>query len=581
MFKDYYKKELQQLNEIGKEFSKENPVLASYLSETSSDPDVERLLQGVAFLTANINQKLDDEFPEIIHSLMQIIDPQYLRPIPAVTTIAFTPKSNLTEPIVIPAGTYIDSETVEGTQCRFQTCNNVEISPIALTETSCLNLKEHGQETEEVEVKLNFELKATTLENWDQQQIDLHLTGEYSNACDIYFLLRHHLKKIVISSVDGNKLKELDADKLVPKGFSDEESLEPYPKNLFPTFRILQEYFLFPEKFLYLQLKLDEWIDRGTDDRFYVSFICTLPPFSFPKISNTSFEMFAAPAINLFQHESEPVQMDQYENEIRVVPSECHDGNIEVYSVDEVSGFMRGGSGKRVYNSLDEFKIRTNNNPNYQLVYRPSIRPQQTDLFIAVAYSPEDYLTEQEIVSMQLSCTNGALPDELQSGDISKPTSNTPELVTFRNLKAPTKSYNAQLNEAVLWQLLSSLSVNSNALADLDSLKSLLKQNIRSGGRDKFQERANDKRIDSIAGLNVVAEERLFGKSVYRGQNIHIKMRSDQFVGGGDMFLFGSILEYFLGSYASFNTYTALTIEDTIKWETIKWPARLGKRPLV
>lgn len=581
MFKDYYKKELQQLNEIGKEFSKDNPILASYLSETSSDPDVERLLQGVAFLTANINQKLDDEFPEIIHSLMQIIDPQYLRPIPAATTIAFTPKSNLTDPIVIPAGTYIDSEAVKGTQCRFRTCSDVEISPVALTEVSCLNLKDEGQDTEEAEIKLNFELKSTTLESWSQQKINFHLAGEYSNACDIYFILRHYLKKIVISSDDGKTLKEFDSSKLTSKGFEDEEALMPFPKNLFPTFRILQEYFLFPEKFLYLSLHMHEWVDRGTSNRFSVSFICSLPPFSFPKIQGDSFELFAVPAINLFQYESEPVQMEHHESEILVVPADSHDGNIEVYAVDEVSGFMRGNSGKRVFNALDEFRIRTNSNPNYQLVYRPSIRSQQTDLFVSIAYPPDDFLTEQEIVSMQLTCTNGIFPDELQKGQISKPTSNTPELVTFSNLRAPTKSYNQLLDEESLWQLLSSLSVNSNALAELESFKSLLRQNIRTGGRDKSQERANEKRINSIVDLKVVAEERLFGKSIYRGQRINIKIRGDQFIGSGDIFLFGTILEYFLGSYASFNTYTALTIEDTIKWETIQWPARLGKRPLV
>lgn len=569
------------MNEIGREFSKENPVLASYLSETSPDPDVERLMQGVAFLTANINQKMDDEFPEIIHSLMQIIDPQYLRSIPAAATIAFTPKTNLTEILKIAAGTYIDSESINGTHCRFRTCSEVEISPLVLTSASQQNVKADGHETENTEVRLDFKLNGMTLETWDQQKLNLHLTGEYSNACDLYFLLCHYLKKIVISVPERDIPVELDPGKLTPGGFSDGDILLPYPSNLFPTFRLLQEYFLFPEKFLYLSLDLGEWNDRGLNDLFSISFFCSLPPFSFPSIQNESFELFAVPAVNLFQHESEPVQLDQRQNEILVSPSDAQEGNIAVFSVDEVSGFMRGEPGKRVFNALDEFKIRTNNNPSYQLVYRPSVRSQQADLFIAVAYPPEEQLTETEIMSMQLTCSNAALPDSLQTGDLCRPTSNTPELVTFRNLKAPTKSYTPQLKEDILWQLLSGLSVNSNALGDLESFKSLLKQNMRSGGRDKFQERANDKKVNSIVGLEIVPEERLFGKSIYRGQKINIKLRGDQFISSGDMFLFGTILENFLGSYASFNTYTALTFEDTIKWETIQWPARLGKRPLI
>ncbi len=42
MFKDYYKQELQQLRDLGKEFSQGNPVLAPLLSGPSNDPDVER-----------------------------------------------------------------------------------------------------------------------------------------------------------------------------------------------------------------------------------------------------------------------------------------------------------------------------------------------------------------------------------------------------------------------------------------------------------------------------------------------------------------------------------------------------------
>ena len=89
------------------------------LSGPSADPDVERLLEGVAFLTAMLRQKLDDEFPEIIHELVHLIWPHYLRPVPSATIMAFAPKPSLKQSLKIPAGVHVASVPVDGTPCLF------------------------------------------------------------------------------------------------------------------------------------------------------------------------------------------------------------------------------------------------------------------------------------------------------------------------------------------------------------------------------------------------------------------------------------------------------------------------------
>ena len=71
----YFQQEISNLKELGAEFSEAHPAIAPMLSGPSADPDVERLLEGVAFLTAMLRQKLDDEFPEIIHELVHLIWP--------------------------------------------------------------------------------------------------------------------------------------------------------------------------------------------------------------------------------------------------------------------------------------------------------------------------------------------------------------------------------------------------------------------------------------------------------------------------------------------------------------------------
>ena len=74
-FNHYFQSELSALREQGRRFAEHHPALAPYLAGTSTDPDVERLLEGVAFLTGRLRQKLDDELPELTHSLMHLLWP--------------------------------------------------------------------------------------------------------------------------------------------------------------------------------------------------------------------------------------------------------------------------------------------------------------------------------------------------------------------------------------------------------------------------------------------------------------------------------------------------------------------------
>ena len=83
MFNRYYESELRNLRKLSREFSLANPALAPMLASSSTDPDVERLLEGVAFLTGLTRQKLEDDFPEFTQEPLWILMPHYLRGIPA------------------------------------------------------------------------------------------------------------------------------------------------------------------------------------------------------------------------------------------------------------------------------------------------------------------------------------------------------------------------------------------------------------------------------------------------------------------------------------------------------------------
>jgi type VI secretion system protein ImpG len=203
------------------------------------------------------------------------------------------------------------------------------------------------------------------------------------------------------------------------------------------------------------------------------------------------------------------------------------------------------------------------------------------DVYVAVAYPPGAGLPAAETLSIQLLCTNGSLPESLRVGDISLPTSSSPEFVEFRNIQPPTNSLTPPLGTNLLWRLLSHLSLNYLSLARMENLRALLELYIFPEGRDRAVTLANRKRISGIENIEARPSNRLVSGILMRGQEIQLKLRQDNFASQGDLFLFGCILDHFLGNYASINAFTRLIIQEVMKGDLYQWPARLGNHPLI
>ena len=190
-------------------------------------------------------------------------------------------------------------------------------------------------------------------------------------------------------------------------------------------------------------------------------------------------------------------------------------------------------------------------------------------------------LSGSETLSIRLECTNGALPEGLQVGDISVPTSDSPEFAEFRNIRAPSATVLPPLGKNLLWRLLSHMSLNYTSLAKAENLKAVLELYVFDETRDRAGVIANKKRISGIEEVTASSSNKLVSGVMMRGQEIVVKIREDHFAGPGDLFLFGSVLDSFLGSYASMNTYTQLVVEEVSRGDRYKWPARIGEHFLI
>lgn len=594
--KHYFQQERDTLRDLTVEFGKAHPGLARRLSGPGSDPDVERLLEGVAFLTAMLRQKLDDDFPEIIHELVQLIFPHYLRPIPPATIIRFRPKpkATLRETRNVSAGTLLASVPMEGTTCYFQTCYDTEIHPLSVWEAT-LEEPSVGPPS----IRLIMELEELNLSDWHPEKLRFFLFAEdYGQAATIYFLLRYYLKQIRLRRAENLRATESDEDyhilskdHLKPVGFAqDKEKLIPYPSHGFPGYRILQEYFILPEKFLFFDLTgWEKWQERGEGHRFEIRFDLDFRKgerrdisFPLPRIRSENFVLSATPAINIFPHDADPIRMNHRRTEYPIRPSGADPAHYQVYAVDEVTGLVHGSVERRTYSPFEVFNSDIESKPVFRVNIRKSpIRPEY-DAFLSVAYSQKTPPATEDI-SLSLRCSNGYLAEYLQVGDISGHTDSSPEFADFENIHRVTPNVLPPLGKGnLLWRFLSHLALNHLSLEKPENLRALLDLYIFEDTREpEYVIMRNREKVKGIQDVKTGGADQLVNGIMMRGREIRLEARADAFESEGDLYLFGCVLDHFMGGYASINTFTRFVLKETLKGDKFSWPSRLGDRPLI
>ncbi len=575
-YSKYYRQELFHLRELAKEFSEVHPAIAPMLSGQASDPDVERLLEGTAFLSGMLRQKIDDHIPELFHSLTRYIFPQFLRPIPSTTIVNFTPRKGLQEPIVIEGGTELGATSEQNVSAIFRTSFDCLVQPLKITQITNSGSASQGQQ-----ISVNFESTGPDFKSWFPDEIPFFLGGTFTRAAEIFYLLTRKLKKVIVETVDGKNRLELPPSVIQPMAFERGNSLLPYPGNAFSGYRYLQEYFLLPHKFLYLKVKgMGSWSKKGGGKNFVLRFEIEPDAIELPGMNPDSFLLSTVPAVNLFNHEADPIQQDHMSAKVRVTPAQKDGERPEIYAVDEVIGYTRGAMEKREYTPSSLFSTgRTKN--QFSLLHSVSPINNRHQLFLQFSYPNDETELVQETLSVKLTCTNGDIVQTLKPGDICKPTSSTPELVDFSNLIRPTLPIASPLSSDLLWKLLSSLSLNLLSIATVESLVELLDLYIFKHDRDKARVSSNEKRLQGIENFEVSHVNKLVRGHMLRGQKIRLTARSDFFAGIGDFFLFGMVLDVFFSEYCSMNTFTQLDMIDSISGETYPWPTRIGGKSLI
>lgn len=585
-FNLYYQNELLALRELGREFAQRNPALAPFFDTPGRDPDVERILEGFAFLSGRLRQKLDDELPEITHALFNLLWPNYLRPIPACSIIRYLPGENISGAVTIPRGTMVESAEVQGTRCRFRTAYQTEILPLHVVDQRIL---ERGGEAS---IALRFATSGVPLENVPLTRLRFYLAGDPVVTHTLYFTMVDRVREIRIVMRDA-KMEEQVTTSLAPSsirpvGFREDEGLYPYPSNTFPGYRILQEYFCFPEKFHFIELSdLEEGLGRkklqyfqGATE-FEIHFVLKELPEQYESFRVDNWQLFCTPVVNLFPMDASPLTLDQRQTEYRIVPDPRLPYHYATYSVDSVSTWGHDDRHNRQYLSFESFEHEAEKDsvPSYyRLRLRPSLKDEGTETYISIVQTPDSHaILQGETISLELTCTNRLLPRELRVGDIRIHADNTPDTVSFANITPVVPSFRPQLEGDMLWRLLSNMSLNYVSLTNVPALRAVLTAYDFRAPHDRPRARILEKTMQGIVRICCSETDRIYKGLPVRGAQTRLVLDQRAFSCEGGMYMFGSILNEFFALYATVNSFHQLIVEESSRGEEYVWPARLGR----
>lgn len=579
--------ELEYLQLLEDTVARHKPHLVNFLAEKSSDPDVLRLLEGFAYLSASLRSQIERQFPELTNSLVTMLWPSYARPFPSMTVMQFTPSPALRLPVSVPAGTLFESQQITLDEsdaeedvlhqmtCHFTQSRDLRVMPFTVSSVTA----------DRQSVTVSFSLpQPIRLSDSGLPELQFYLGGDDYTAHELYFLLSHAVSGATLTTEKHTYQAENFA--VSPAGFSHEDALLPYPRNSYEGHRLLQEYFSFPRAFLFLNIEgLDDIPAVMSGDHFSLTihFSRPLPPAA--DINNDSILINCVPAANLFPMESEAIELDGRQSEYPLSPGFAHPGSYDIFSVTSVDGLRRSGSQPVKMTHYTQFESFHHQDPvnkgDDEQYYRLRTLPSPDDggfrHRISFVRSNEPALIGcDETISVSLLCTNRDVAGYLRTGSVIRCTEPLPDIAAVSNIMKPTQTLRPLLDHSLHWSVLTNLSLNYQSLLSLDALRELLQLYDLTSVFHQQTARQAQKCLDALVSMTTQPAEYLYRGLPVRGLKSTLSVYQSAFSSEGGLYLFCSVIAHFFGLYTSVNTFHELEVINMDNQEVYLWPAKIN-----
>jgi type VI secretion system protein ImpG len=602
----YYNRELAFLRRLGAQFAEDHPKIAGRLrlsADTADDPHVERLIEAAAYLNARTRFKLDDDFPEISDALLNLLYPHYQAPIPSMAVAQFTldrGQGELVDGFTLPRQSQLETEPIEGEPCRFQTCYALRLMPVELVSAEQLGQPFSAPATPAsskaaavVRLVLRCFSKEMTFAQLAVNSLRFFLKGQPQHVYALYeSLLNHTLCVSVANASHDRQPAVLKPHCVRPVGFDRAEGLLPYPDRSFLGYRLLTEYFAFPEKFLFVDVTgLDRQTLARAGREIEIYFYLNRSSVDLEQnIVTDTFRLNCTPIVNLYRQQAEPIALTHRETIYRVVPDARRPSAHEIYSVDRVvaTSPQNVQAEYRPFYSVKHGRDAERDKMYYYAVRQPAglggkAGDGGTEVYlnlVDMAFRPSSQA--DWTLDVETTCLNRDLPHRLPLGEGQgglRLTRGAPvtriECVSGR----PTRTLRPSLRKGAVWKLISHLSLNHLSLTDTsegaDALREILKLYDFA---DSSETRAIIDAVVSVVSRRVTGR---LGNGFCRGMEVTVHLDEARFAGSG-AYLFASVLERFLGLYCNINSFCQFIATSNKREGALgKWPPRAGEQVLL
>jgi len=604
----YFEKELAFIRQLGSEFSKEQPKIAGRLgvnTDTIEDPHVSRLIESFAYMNARIHHKLDDDLPEISDSLLNVLFPHYQRPIPSMTIINFNAdEEQLDSNYNIPKNTLLETELFKGERCHFTTVYPTELFPIKVSDASMLGrpfVTPGSSDIQGAESVLKISLSTFSTDilfsEICPEKLRFHLKGQTQHIHPLYELLLSNCINVVLAdSDDDTNPIYIGNDCIREVGFDDNEGLLPYPASSFTGYRLLTEYFVFPEKFMFIDFHniKDALSKKETNEIVLYVYLSSSDIELEHNINSNTFLTGCTPAVNLFKHKTDPIKLDHTNKDYQIIPDIRRPDGFEVYSIDKVTATNSAGEHsdfhpiyglKHEYQDEDQHSFWFASRCNAKM--NDFHRDEGTDVFISpvdLNFNPNK--SDDRILLIDTTCSNRNQPSKLPfNNDQPKlqAVELSPPCTSIQCINKPTATIQPPLRDQARWRLLSHLNLNHLSITGRDNATESLKEILRL--YDFTGSAVNRGIVSSIISVNakpISAPLNIDGRTALcRGIEIKIVLDDTQ-LAGSSSYLFASVLEHFFGLYCSINSFTRVLVKLKNKEGYLKkCHPRAGKKVLL
>ncbi len=600
----YYDRELKAIRQLAGEFARQYPKLAGRLrlsDDKTDDPHVERLLEGAAFLAARVHHRLDDEFPELTDALLHLLYPHYLAPMPSCMIARFACRPDLLIPARLPAGVEVETEPVHGEACRYRTTSELTLWPIEIEDVRLsgqpiaapVNPQARGAAAV-LRITLRCAAPDMTFARLGVDRLRFFLRDPANQALPLYELLAGHTLSLAYADQPTDPAPVIrPASSLRPAGFEPEDALLPWPARGFTGFRLLTEYFAFPEKFLFFDftgIDAKTLASGGSRLDIFVYLDRALPELE-RGIGAPSLALGCVPLVNLFAVRCEPIALDHTATECRVVPDVRSPLGKEVWSVRRVLESQPDGSMRvwKPFHRLAETEAEADSGvPGgfYHVARRPAAPGMPgTEVFLALddpAFSPDD--PSDARLSVDALCLNRDLPADLPFGvgqrqlRLVRGATAVSEVLC---LTAPTPTLRRPLRESGFWRLISHLSLGHLSITGGREGAAALREVLRLYDlRDSAESRAAIEGLIGVSAAPGTARAPGRAAAFCRGLDVTLEFDARGWQAGG-LYLLASVLERFLALHGTINSFVRTrAVLRGRPGTAAAWPARSGTRSL-